>query len=109
MNRDIEVKQDLIKVSLKDKRVLYFPATKYSAFCEALRNEQFVEVEGMLINKNHILTVEPEKIKEDLLVNLPPELRATAKERFAVFKSHIGRWPTNEEKSKIITKIQNNQ
>lgn len=109
MNRDIEVKQDLIKVCLKDKRVLYFPATKYAAFCAALRKEQFVEVEGTLINRNHILTVEPEKIKSDLLANLPPDLRMAAKDRFSLFKANIGRWPTDEEKQKILLKIQNKQ
>lgn len=104
--KDIEIKQDLIKVNLKDKRVLYFPASKYAAFREALRSEQFVEIEGVLVNRNLIMTVEPERIKEDLLLNLPPEMRVKAHERFSLFRSNIGRYPTYEEKQKIIKKIQ---
>ncbi len=109
MTKDIEVRQELIKVHLKDQRTLYFPATKYAAFCKALKTDQFVEVEGMLVNRNLIMTVEPERNKEDVLINLDPDIREAARERFARFKADLGRWPNTKEKQKIIFKIQNNQ
>jgi len=106
MIKDIEIKQDLMKVRLKDERVLYFPASKYAAFRQALKADQFVEIEGILINRNLINSVEPERVKEDVTANLSPDIRQAALARFTQFKSNIGRFPNKEEKLKIITKIQ---
>lgn len=96
----------MVKILLKDDRVLYTPEHNHENLLQAIENKKFVTIEGVTINVYEIKTIEKATITDyDLTKSLNFIQKEQFKDRVKEFKKNLNRTPTREEKIKFINKI----
>lgn len=105
MEKSIQIYEPMRQVVMKDGRVLFFPKKKDPLIQDALKNDPFVTVEGVTINKFEIKYIEDVPEDYDVLVGLSEDQRNAALAEFRKYKENLGVEPTREVKLKKIARI----
>lgn len=105
MKNQIVAYKTMMRVTMKDGRLLFFSEIKYEALKQALKTDPFVTIEGITVNKFEIKYIEKAPEELDLLIGLDTDVRNQVVTRFEQFKSELGREPNRREQLRIIEKI----
>jgi len=94
-----------IQVTCKDGRILFYDLGRHAAVRTAIRTDIFVEIEGVMVNRNEIKYIEKMPDDYDVLIGLNHDQRNKAIAEFRKSKDALGMEPSRKLKLKKIAKI----
>ena len=96
----------MVRVELKDGRVLYTPESNHGELIKTIEKSKFVTIEGITINVFEIKTIEKASVTDyDLTENLDMDQKEQFEIRVNEFRRNLNRLPSRDEKMKFISKI----
>lgn len=101
----IQKYEPMVQVTCKDGRILYFPKAKFAAFEVVIKQEQFVNIEGVRVNKFEIKYYEDMPKNLDVLVGQSEDIRNACLTRFKEYENNLGKKPEREARLQILRKI----
>ena len=96
--------EQMMRVTTRDDKILYFPHAKYEAFKKALEDNKFVEIEGILMAVWNVKTIQQDKGGD---YTIPKEYREQVISRSKIYEENLGKPPTTEVKLAWVEKLQN--